>query len=100
MKNKEKHSTIKEMKNEGLILCLSASVITILTGSFFFFGDINYGLTSLSASIILFVMGLLVAIKIHSRYGQELLLKINGKTWEMFCSCDYCLALQKQDSVK
>ena len=100
MKDKERHLTIKEMKKDGFSLGMIGFVIGMISGVFFFFNVTNYALLLLTATIILFFMALLVAVKLHGRYNQELLLKINGKKWEDYCPCSECLAQQKIGDVK
>lgn len=92
MKEKESHSTIKEMKRDGFYLAITGFIFIVLSCSLFLLDQINFGLLCLSVSVLLFFMSLLVGIKIHGRYVQELVCKINNKTWEDFCNCPKCKA--------
>ena len=97
MKEIEKHETVKQLKKEGFWIAMSGCFFSVLSGSFFAIEYINYGLMCLTVAIVLFCMCLLVAVKIHSRYTQELILKINGKKWEDYCDCDECKAQRNLD---
>ena len=96
MTDKEKHGTIKRMKNEGVIFGSMGLIIIALACAFFVLDQFDFGLISLSISVFLFFMCLLVAIKIHARYTQVLILKLNNKTWEDLCDCYECV--QKRGS--
>lgn len=103
MTDREKHETAKNLKKEGFWFAIIGSLSAIVSGGFFFLGEFGYGLICLVMALILFFMSLLVAIKIHARYTQLLILKLNNKTWEDSCDCYECVQRREShphDSVK
>lgn len=99
MKNQEKHSTVQGMRTDALIIFCICFISAVIAGSFFVTDEINYGLLVSLITLVSGIMLVIIAVKIHSRHVQELLLKINGKTWEEYCLCDYCLSQRNSKSV-
>ena len=84
------------MKRDGIICCTIFLCAMMVSAFLSLIGLSNYGLAVLAGGLILGLMGLLVAIKLHGRYVQNLILLLNNKTFEETCDCKSCLEGRQQ----
>ena len=84
------HETTKEIKNNCEVLIVAFFITLIFDAVFVGFGFIMYAaiISILAAAFGFF--GIIFVIKIHNRYANELLCKINNKKLLDYCECDFC----------
>lgn len=89
------HETTKELQRE-------ASWTFVLFIGLLIGGLVGFVLINSSFAVPLFALSsvfgfvtIIITIKIHTRYVQELLCKINNKKLLDYCECDFCKLARK-----
>jgi len=85
------HKTTKQVRT-ALLSSVAVTLVIAVMSLILFTWSVVFGLAMFVAVIVWAMTTLMIQIKLHARYTQELILKIHGKGFYEYCECDSCTA--------
>ena len=85
------HRTTKQVRSaleSSLAITLATAILCIII----FTWSVAYGIAMLVATLVWAMTTIMIQVKLHARYTQELILKINCKGFYEYCECNSCTA--------